>query len=573
MDLKTIHRRVEGEGMSFLTISLPGFAKDLEKGLDQGFVDRNLFRGFAFQAGLPRFLGGFLDLIFDRSTGVLLDDPSIEAIRSVRQVCNLLGKLKADCSPERVKAAYAKYVECEKEVKMADRDFDIYVEDFSRMSSTLFRNVFSDVDKLIYDQLVLPKHGPGATADRILGNKKYDMRTWTERLERVFPMGHYAFPRWGFYLEALSEIEFLEPGAEEPVRVITVPKNAKTPRIIAMEPVYMQYMQQSILEPLIKGLEEDDISSLFLGFSDQAPNQRMAREGSISGALATLDLSEASDRVSNQHVRAMLAPHPHLSEGVDACRSRKADVLGKTYRLAKFASMGSALCFPFEAMVFLTVVFLGIERALNTRLTRKEVKRFSGKVRIYGDDIIVPVEYVHSVIESLEAFGFKVNSNKSFWTGKFRESCGKEYYNGHDVSVVKARQNIPTERKQAVEIVATVELRNHLYKGGYWQSCRWLDERIERLIPFPSVGPDSPALGRYCFMGYESHKVHPTLHHPLVKGAVVKVKLPKSEISGGSALMKWYLKRSDLPVEDRDHLLFAGRPVSVDIKTRWVRPF
>jgi hypothetical protein len=91
MDIKTVHRRVEHEGMSFLTISLPNFGKDIEKCLDQGYADRNLFQGFSWQAGLPRFLGGFLDLVFDRGTGLLVDEPDIDAMQAVRQLRLMYG--------------------------------------------------------------------------------------------------------------------------------------------------------------------------------------------------------------------------------------------------------------------------------------------------------------------------------------------------------------------------------------------------------------------------------------------------------------------------------------------------
>jgi len=70
-DIKYVSSRFEHEGFSFLTITLPTFGKDFQKSLDQGYVDRNLYQGFPWQAGLPRFLGGFLDHVFDRASGVL----------------------------------------------------------------------------------------------------------------------------------------------------------------------------------------------------------------------------------------------------------------------------------------------------------------------------------------------------------------------------------------------------------------------------------------------------------------------------------------------------------------------
>jgi len=305
-------------------------------------------------------------------------------------------------------------------------------------------------------------------------------------------------------------------------------------------------------------------------FDDQNPNRESARLGSLYGDLATLDLSEASDSVSNQLVRIMLHKFPNLGEAVEACRSRKANVPGHgVKRLAKFASMGSALCFPMEALVFYTLVLLGIERELNRPLTRKMIKRLSRQVRIFGDDIIVPGKYVRSVVVTLETFGFQVNSDKSFWTGKFRESCGKEYYAGFDVSVVKCRRVLPAHRRHVQELISLVEFRNQMYFAGNWSTCRYVDNIVKGIIPFPFVAPTSPALGRHSFMGYETQKLCPYLHRPLVKAYVVYSKLPSDFLDGPGALLKFFLKRGNLPFDDEKHLERAGRPKGVGIKCRW----
>jgi hypothetical protein len=569
-DLKTVSARVEHEGLSFLTITLPAFCSDFQKSLDEGQVSRDLFQGFPFRGSLPRFLGGFFDLVFDRVTGRLLDTPNIDAIFAIRQLTLMFGKIALECSDERVKAAVEGYIECEKQVKVSDklRSPESYME-FHRMSILLWADILSQVDEDIYYERILPKHGPGATADRLKGNQKYVQAEWTDRLEQVFPAAKFLLPNWK-YLPDLDRINWLEPGAERPVRVITVPKTLKTPRIIAIEPACMQYAQQGILESLVGAIERDDLLSKLVGFSDQLPNQQLAQKGSLDGSLATLDLSEASDRVSNQLVRTMLRNHPNMLEAVDATRSRKADVPGHgVIRLAKFASMGSALCFPIEAMVFLTLLFLGIQDELNRPLTRKDIKSFVGRVRVYGDDIIIPVEYVRSAVNRLQSFGFKVNVNKSFWNGNFRESCGKDYYGGHDVSVVRVRQMIPAQRSNAPEIISTVSLRNQLYKVGLWRTVKWLDEQIEAVIPFPAVLPTSPVLGRHSFLGYETEKTSPTLHSPLVRGAVVSSIAPKSNLDGYGALLKFFLKRGEEPFQQKDHLERYGRPDRVNIIIRW----
>jgi len=595
-DLEYVMSRIEHEGLSFLGIILPTFGKDLQRALDQGWVDRSLFLPFrkkGRRGDLPAFLSGFLGLVFDRNTGLLLDEPSIDAIFAIRQFTLMWEKILLPSSDERVNSAMLGYLKCEQDVKASDAMLQSSQKDhFVAVSSRLFGQTFAEVDQQIFYGQIVPKHGPGSTADKLLGNEKFQQCEWTSRLEEYFPSGEFLLPSWRYHHD-LANVDILEPGAERPVRVISVPKTLKTPRIIAVEPTATQYVQQGIAEAFVKSIDRDDFLSTLIGFDDQNPNREMALKGSMDGTLATLDLSEASDRVSNQHVRLLFSHHPHLSGGVDACRSRKADVFvngeHKIVRLAKFASMGSALTFPIEAMVFTTIIFMGIENALSRRLTRKEMKRFAGRVRVFGDDIIVPVDYVQPVLEVMRTFGYVVNPNKSFWTGKFRESCGKEYYAGHDVSIVKVRRVLPEKsmridkiqklrfrarQERVQEIISTVSLRNQLYKAGMWQTCRFLDDLLGNVLRhYPAIAEESPVLGRVSFSGYDNQKTHRHLHSPLVKGYVVSPSIPSDPLDGTGALLKYFLKRSDLPFADRKHLERAGRAESLDMKLRWAQPF
>lgn len=639
-DLKTITSRVEREGVSFLTISLANFGKDFQKSLDLGYVADDLFQGFSRTGGLPRFLSGFLQLVFDTKDGRLLETPSVEAIYAVRQLTLMWAKIALPSTPKRENDAYLKYLECEQDVRQADRRYfgdPKLGRDFARLGRLLWADLFCAVDLAVYNMELLPKHGPGATADRLKGNLKWDQKEWTSRLDRIAPHWEFLVPS-PRYLDRVSDVTILEPSAERPSRVISVPKDARGPRLIAVEPTCMQYMQQAVLTKIVEEIDGNYIARNLISSVSQKPNQLLAKLGSLTGVtghcavsatidgaaqpaldgitpthgpqtdpegimggLATLDLSEASDRVSNQHVRVLLSNHPFLLEMVDASRTRKADVPGQgVIRLAKFASMGSALCFPFESIVFCTVVFLGIERALSRPLTVKDIKSLIGRVRVYGDDIICPVEYVQFVIEALETFGFRVNRSKSFWNGKFRESCGKDYYAGQDITIVRARQPLPSDKTQVEQIVSTVSLRNQLFHAGFTTAVDYLDDLIERLIPFPevpwvSVQGDSPktsvsfeenaafptrsgniivqsssALGKHTWGPCQATGMSRDLQKPMVKAAVVSAKSPSSVIDDYAALQKWFSMRGEHPFEDKDHLLRAGRPDSVRIKIRWV---
>jgi len=606
-DIKTVRRRVEHEGLSFLTITLPDLGKSTQKWIDQGQVGIN--SSFTTGRGsLPLFLGGFFSRVFDRRTGVLLDDPSVDAIASLRQLTLMFGKILLPCTPARERKAMDKFVECEKDVRQFDTEIaQKELDDFQRVSSLLFTELFTQMDRDVYYGELLPRHGPGATAEGLSSNGKYRQRVWTRRLEEVFPSYEYLIPNLHFR-EELDEVTILEPDAEIPVRVVSVPKTLKTPRIIAIEPTCMQYTQQALLRCFLSAFSRDELLKDVIGFDDQTPNQRLACQGSADGRTATLDLSDASDRVSNQLVRCMVSRWPHLQRALDATRSRRADVPGHgVLRLAKYASMGSALCFPIEALVFTTLIFLGIEKSLNTTLTRKDLISFRDSVRVYGDDLIVPVDHVQSVVQTLEHFGARVGLDKSFWTGRFRESCGKEYFNGTDVSICRVRQVLPRTTADATEVIATVSLRNQLYLAGYWRTVAWLDKQLKGLLKnFPYVAPTSSVLGRVSFLGYQSERMHPSLHSPQVRGYVVQAKAPSDELGGTGALLKCLLRlesnstervveshldlvpcyRSGLAREskpsplsmplagqDGKHLERSGRPKRVGIKLEWRSPF
>jgi len=605
LDIRTVENRVEHEGLSFLAISLANFGKATEKWLDQGFVVPSDVPSFKKDrlTGLPVFLRGFLGRVFDTSSGVLLVEPDVEAIAAIRQLTLMFSKIALPqdgpsgrstrvVTPRRERRAMSGFIQCEKDIKRTDSLLDPqYLTDFKRVSDLLFGDLFAKLDRDVHWQRLAPKHGPGAVADRLSSNAKYRMRTWTSRLQQVMPAEDYLIPNHHFRDDLNEELNVLEPGAELPVRVVTVPKTLKTPRIIAIEPAAMQYAQQGLLHCLLSAVKEDDFLSRIIGFDDQEPNRRMAMEGSLSGDLATLDLSEASDRVSYQHVRAMVEDYPDLLRMVDACRSRKADVPGHgVIRLAKYASMGSALCFPFEAMVFTTLIFLGIERELSTQLNRRKLLKLAGKVRVFGDDLIVPRDYVLSVVGELHLFGYVVNASKSFWTGRFRESCGKEYYDGHDVSIVKVRQVLPTRRTDASGVISAFSLRNQLYWAGLWKSAAWMDDYLGRVVKYvPNVAPSSPLLGRESVLGYEYQGLHPNYHSPLVKGYYVVSKPPLDHLDGVGALHKCLLDSdyvgfglkarvyNPYPVDvanvDEGHLERSGRPEHVSIKLGRRSPF
>lgn len=591
-DFVTITRRVEHEGLAFLTLTLPRFCQDFERSLEESKIDSSRFFGFKRQkrGALPRFLGGLLSLVFDSQTGVLLDSPNVCAIADIRQICLMFKKVKLECSVERTEATYDQFVKTEHELTCKEASLSSSLrEEFKSISrliwsdSNLDRPIFQAIETRIQNYDHMPKHGPGATAERISGNRKYDLLRWHTRLEPWFPYDLYGCNRPDMVIDGQDSVEFVDPDAELPVRVISVPKTAKGPRIIAIEPVAMQYTQQSLLEILVPALEQHPHTRGAVNFTSQSINRAIAISASKEQNLATLDLSEASDRVLCSLVSDMLDGLPNLRDAIMACRSTRANVPGRgILHLSKFASMGSALCFPVESMVFYTILQLAIHRASNTRPCFNSIQSIKQVVRVYGDDLVCPVDMVHTVIAYLESFGLKVNAHKSFWNGKFRESCGMDAYDGACVTPTYVRELAPNGRQDCERIVSWTSLCNLLYKRGYWRAADYTRKVVESALgrKLRLVSDESAGLGLHSLPSDWYQRVTTSISgwcndmQRFVTVAPVSISRPRpSKLDGYGALMKYFLKRGDDPFLDSKHLMRSGRPLHAHIKVRKVPSF
>jgi len=513
-DLETMRSRVKDEGLSFLTITLPGFCRDFERSLASGYIDSTLFRNFKKNGPIPAFLQGMTSLIFDCKTGrifneqnplpngLLVDDTSV-LVDSIRQICLSFKKLEVECTLQRVHSAIHNFTEIE-------RSF----QEFSLSNQE--SEAFTSVSGMLWDRLVsrirladcIPKHGPGATAERISGNQKYVWRNWHERLEPYFPLVGVGYPL-GTDLDSkeLEMVTLIPSDQEQPVRVTPVPKTLKGPRIIAIEPCCMQFAQQGIRNALYRAIESYWLTRGHVNFRDQSVNQKLAVSSSMTGRLATIDLSDASDRVPRSLALEMFRSNPDLRDAIDACRSTRAElpdgsIIGP---LSKFASMGSALCFPVEAMYFYTICVMALLRERNLPATVRNCFKVSRGLYVYGDDIVVPTTNAVVVLEYLRKYNCKVNASKTFMEGNFRESCGVDAYKGREVTPIYLRKLRPENKRQAERIISWVATGNLFYLKGYWRTATLMFRECERIVgPLPYVSRESPGLGRISYLGYRS---------------------------------------------------------------------
>lgn len=571
-DALTCALRLEHEGASFLTITLPNLGDWFDQSLEYGEALTQTAFKKSRTGALPRFLSGLLGLVFD-SDGVLLPVDQIDpnAVFYVRQVCRMFKKINMECTESRKLEALAGYGECDAEVGKAVKDATYRI--FAHVS----RIVCADVLGGYGYQQVMPRHGPGAVLEKgTTPNSKYKLKTWTSRLEPVLPSSDFLLANYSWRGEpglGFDEFDSLLSVKEEPaVKVTTVPKTMKGPRVIAIEPTHMQFAQQGIAGWLVSRIETCDTTRGHVNFSSQEINAGLALRHSRDRGLCTIDLSEASDRVSIALVGTLLAVHPWFRKTVFACRSQKALLPnGVTMRLRKFASMGSALCFPVESLVFYCLVVASLHQQAGIRVTPKSIRSLGKDVYIYGDDILAPAARTEGVIEFLEAVGLKVNRAKTFFRGNFRESCGMDAFNGYRVTPVYVREYFDGDRSPTV-LVSWISLRNQLYKAGCWRAAAYVQTCVEETYSSqPYVQSTSPGLGWHSNLGYDQIRWCDKLHVPLVYATVVVPRKRRDEIDGHPALMKYFLS----PSKEREehHLKRTVMRDAIRIQRRWVPAF
>jgi hypothetical protein len=203
LDWKTIERRVTHEGLEFLTITLADFCKVFEKALEEGQSVPSEWVGFTTRGATPVFLGQFMDLVFDRETGRLVQDilwddidhivekkevpegnffypwsgftpgshsrrvmfstmtkvadDTENAIASVRQITRLFSKLEIEATERRIEKAFNDFLDCEKELAAyLEKGWALPKEEFDDLNSIgrlLYGKVFYELSKRASEHL------------------------------------------------------------------------------------------------------------------------------------------------------------------------------------------------------------------------------------------------------------------------------------------------------------------------------------------------------------------------------------------------------------------------------------
>jgi hypothetical protein len=360
---------------------------------------------------------------------------SLEGLRSAYAATKFLSKFSGlTLNYDLDEVALKKFDEFELLCKQTNSRFKDLARDplFKGRAVWLHNAVIRKIGKILGDYSAdevfsMPDWGPGASTlirrRDASPAKKFRCETGITRdLYSLIPWETLSecYPTWA---NQLVEAGF--PSFQVGNKVITVPKDASTNRVIAVEPGINLWFQKSFGDMIGMRLLRYGVDLRY-----QSRNQRLAREGSIDSSLATVDLSSASDSIASAVVEELLPRRWWLA--LDACRSHYGSRSGKPVKWEKFSSMGNGFTFQLESLIFYAVAsccadYLSVS---------------SADVSAYGDDVILPSVCYGLFSEMMTFYGFRVNSKKSHFDSLFRESCGSHFYSGIDVKPIYLKDRV-----------------------------------------------------------------------------------------------------------------------------------
>lgn len=505
-DQARLHRLVEQRGpFQVYLVDLPALGKHLDQALAN-----SAYRCTGLPLGgkgpghvqMPQFLRQLYLRVFDES-GSLKEDYDREAIYFLRQVLLGAKRTSVQCSDEAVEKEITAFVQVDNSLPIPEKFWseenppsshildtfrgfsksEWYAKKVQelpsekRAESTRFLVNLDLVSRFMVTSLGpyrygdwRMRHGPGVVSVPPPQNNKYNFLSWSEKLESVYPVADCGFHDYCAWIDDVKS-RGMDPSKEEPYsRLIDVPKTFLKPRLIAAEPGEHQWCQQNLKAYMYSRSRKSWIGK-FVRFNDQTLNQDLCLEGSRTGLLATVDLSAASDRVSCHAVGNLFRSRSEIVQALRASRTRFIQIQHKVTRkghpgtesmeLRKFSTMGSACTFPVESLMFLAATLAAVLTSRGLAVKERNIRELAGEVAVFGDDIVVPVDSRELLVRGLEILDFQVNTAKSFWTGRFRESCGVDSYDGNDVT--PAYYKSPYLCSKPESLATVVEVSNNFY--------------------------------------------------------------------------------------------------------------
>lgn len=265
-------------------------------------------------------------------------------------------------------------------------------------------------------------------------------------------------------------------------------KNAKALRSIGAQPTLSGMIQLGV-DSVVKELLKNRVN---IDLEDQELNRKLAWAGSKDwrqpNSWCTLDKSSASNLVAKM-LPGMIFPRK-WSSLLWSIRSPQYlapdDMGGGMHTYEMYAGMGNGTTFAVESLIFAAIAYAvsDLEEPADCLKTRI----FS----VFGDDMILRREHVDNYIRLAEFLGFRINMEKSFFEGPFRESCGADYWDGINIrpAYVKGERDL-----NEIELVG---VHNTIMDSPFYcmlNACKRIRALWKKHFPWPVPSDPIGGLG------------------------------------------------------------------------------
>lgn len=489
MDQKFIKTRSESEGIGFFTKSLPLLGKALDRALAKG-ESLTCVPSFPWdkESNCPLFMGSFFKLIFGPD-GTVLDYPydvvehmrQVEAVRAVRQVAYLLYKLELPYTTAETEQTLTKFVEVDASLPEREQNVALSFEALRSLDSAQMLLWYALEGLNLQD--IVPGHGPGAVATGEKAYEKMNFQRLYRSLDEKYPYGDYFFFNYTHLCDHLELLEGMVEHQSGTAKVVLVPKDSRGPRLISMEPLELQWIQQGQLKALVKHIEKHWLTKGHVNFTCQDINRELARLASFPGnhEIVTLDMKDASDRVSDWLVTRIFPKH--VVDYLHASRSESTLLPnGVSVKLKKFAPMGSAVCFPVEALTFWALAVGAVRR-----IRRRGDLQNLPDVYVYGDDIICDLTDYARFRPVFEELFLEFNETKCCTSRFFRESCGLDAFKQSRVEPIRVK-HLWSKEMSPQQLLSYISYINSLGDRHLRKSREYLITLVEAQTgPLPRI--------------------------------------------------------------------------------------
>jgi len=446
-DFSYLINRYEKEGDAFICVTLPSLGKAVETSLVRS-EPLQVPLGWRLHKSnrLPVVLNTYFSYVFDNDGRPRdPDEHSITAVQLLRQVCLFWSK-KTTNNLEGEDEAIKKFMDRVRLPRHRIWDSMKYSHPKQRLSLARAKNAIHELFDakapecspfMEFVKNPWGRHGPGAVADHEQASDKWSFKSIPQIPDLLY--------RW-----ANEDATYPSLDKSPSSRVTCVPKDFRSPRIICIEPKEFQFAQQGLMELLTQHVHEHRLTRRNINFRHVGRSHQLC----FNTNFATIDMKDASDLISLQLVKYLFPKWMYRllvryrTPNVDETRS------------TCFATMGSALCFPVQ-----TIVFWALSRGTIDAHKRKQ-SAYVGKeeIRVFGDDIIVPKWIASRLCDVLTACGMKVNPDKTCISSFVRESCGEWVYAGKTNRILKPK--VP-HIKSIKEWTAVIDYADGFFEKGY----------------------------------------------------------------------------------------------------------